>query len=453
MAGVEGVGAYNFTESFRPTGEAPHWHAGLTVARLVCLKGVVLAERYFQHTLANGLTLLGEKMPGMQSAAMAFVVAAGAATDPVDRCGSSTVLSDLVLRGAGNLDNKQLTDYLDSLGLQRGSSVGIHHTRFSCAAVAAKVVEALPAYADIVRRPQLPQNGFDAARDLALQAIAGIDDEPRQKLMVKLREWHFPSPYGRNPMGEKEHLEKLTLQLCKVDFLERYQPRGAILAVAGNIDFDEIKNEVGKYFGDWQARPPEPIKLMPPPGNVRHETQESEQTHIGIAYPSIPETHEEYYVMRLAIEVLSGGMSGRLFTEIREKRGLVYNVSAGYSSLKGQGSIFGYAGTSNERAQATLDTFIQELYRMVEGVTQAELDRAKTGLKASTIMQGESTSARAGAIAHDFFMRGRIRTLDEIKQAIDAVSLVQVNQWLATNPPGPFTIVTVGPKPLQVPTT
>jgi len=142
-----------------------------------------------------------------------------------------------------------------------------------------------------------------------------------------------------------------------------------------------------------------------------------------------------------------------LFTEIREKRGLVYNVSAGYSSLKGQGSIFGYAGTSNERAQATLDTFIQELYRMVEGVTQAELDRAKTGLKASTIMQGESTSARAGAIAHDFFMRGRIRTLDEIKQAIDAVSLVQVNQWLATNPPGPFTIVTVGPKPLQVPTT
>jgi len=146
-------------------------------------------------------------------------------------------------------------------------------------------------------------------------------------------------------------------------------------------------------------------------------------------------------------------MSGRLFTEIREKRGLVYNVSAGYSSLKGQGSIFGYAGTSNERAQATLDTFIQELFRMVEGITPDELDRAKTGLKASTIMQGESTSARAGTIAHDFFMRGRIRTLDEIKQAIDAVSLPQVNQWLAAHPPGPFTIVTVGPKPLQVPTT
>lgn len=411
-----------------------------------------MAERYFQHSFGNGLTLLGEKMPGMQSAAMTFVLGAGAATDPVDRCGSATVLSDLVLRGAGKRDNKALTDYLDSLGLQRGSSVGIHHTRLSCAAVASKVIESLEAYADIVRRPQMPEAGFEAGRDLALQALAGIDDEPRQKLMVKLREWFLPAPYGRNPMGEKEHLEKLTLQLCKVDFLDRYQPGGAILALAGNIDFAQIREEVEKHFGDWQAKPGETIKLMPPPGNFRHEMQESEQTHIGIAYPSIPETHEDYYTMRLAIEVLSGGMSGRLFTEIREKRALVYNVSAGYSSLKGQGSILGYAGTSNERAQATLDTLIQELFRLVEGVTQQELDRAKTGLKASTIMQGESTSARAGAIAHDFFMRGRIRTLDEIKGAIDGVDLARVNAWLAKNPPGPFTIVTVGPKALEAPT-
>jgi predicted Zn-dependent peptidase len=144
-------------------------------------------------------------------------------------------------------------------------------------------------------------------------------------------------------------------------------------------------------------------------------------------------------------------MSGRLFTEIREKRALVYNVWAGYSSLKGSGSILGYAGTSNDRAQATLDTFIAELYRLQEGVTADELKRAKTGLKASTIMQGESTSARAGAIAHDFFMRGRIRTLDEIKDAIDSVSLDQVNAFLKKTPPGPFTIVIVGPKELNIP--
>jgi predicted Zn-dependent peptidase len=410
-----------------------------------------LAERYFQHTFKNGLTLLAEKMPGMQSAAMSLLVPAGGSNDPVDRSGSASVLSDLVLRGAGSLDSRQLTEHLDALGLQRSSSTGIHHTRFACAALADKVMEGLPAYADIVQRPHLPEQGFEAARDLALQSLAGIDDDPRQKLLIKLREWHFPSPFGRNSMGTPEDLEKLTQELCKVDFAERYHAQGSILTVAGNVDFDRLKDRVGELFGDWNGKSATTPKQMPPPGNFHHETQQSEQTHIGIAYPSIPEDHEDYYTVRMAIEILSGGMSGRLFTEVREKRGLVYNVWAGYTSLKGIGSILGYAGTSNERAQATLDTFIAELHRLTDGVTQAELDRAKTGLKAATIMQGESTSARAGAIAHDFFMRGRIRTLEEIKSAIDSITVDRVNAYLKRSKPGPFTIVTVGPKPLQLP--
>jgi predicted Zn-dependent peptidase len=410
-----------------------------------------LAERYFQHTFPNGLTLLGERMPGMQSAAMTLMLPAGSATDPVDRSGSATVLCDLVLRGAGERDSKQLTDYLDRLGLQRSGSVGVHHSRFGCAGLADRVIEGLGAYSDIVRRPHLPQTGFDAARDLALQALAGLDDEPRQKLLIKLREWHLPSPYGRSSMGKKENLEKLTLDLAKADHAQRYHADGAILALAGNIDFDQIRDEVQRHFGDWDGKPAGDIKIMPPPGNFHHEEQQSEQTHIGIAYPSIPETHDDYYTVRLAIEILSGGMSGRLFTEVREKRGLCYSVWAGYSSLKGQGSILGYAGTSNDRAQATLDCFMTELHRLTEGVTEPELDRAKIGLKASTIMSGESTSSRAGTIAHDYFMRGRIRTLDEIKSAIDAVTVERVNAYLKQNTPGPFTIVTVGPKALNVP--
>jgi predicted Zn-dependent peptidase len=410
-----------------------------------------LSERYYQQTLPNGLTLLGEKMPGMQSAAMTLLVPAGAAVDPRGGSGASTVLSDLVLRGAGSRDSRQLTDYLDSLGLQRSSSVGVHHTRFGTAALAARVMEGLGAYADIVRRPHLPETGFDAARDLALQSLVSIDDEPRHKVLIKLREWHFPWPFGRSTMGEKEDLEKLTLELCRRQQQQRYHANGSILALAGNIDFEEIQREAERYFGDWEAAAEPPTEIIAPPGRVHHEEHASEQTHIGIAWPSIEETHPDYYVMRLAIEVLSGGMSGRLFTEVREKRGLVYNVWAGYTSLKGYGSIMGYAGTSNDRAQATLDTFLAEVERLTKGVNADELERAKIGLKAATIMQGESTSARAGSIAHDFFMRGRIRTLDEVKQAIDEVTLGQVNDYLKRNTPGPFTIVTVGPKELKLP--
>src|SRR5438874_8529467 len=118
-------------------------------------------------------------MPGMQSAAMTLQTRAGAASDPVHRTGSATVLSDLILRGAGSRDSRQLTDYLDTLGLQRSSSVGVFHTRFGAAALGPKVMEGLAAHADIVRRPQLPEAGFEAGRDLALQALEGIDDDAR----------------------------------------------------------------------------------------------------------------------------------------------------------------------------------------------------------------------------------------------------------------------------------
>lgn len=410
-----------------------------------------MSDRYFQHTFPNGLTLLGEKMPGMQSAAMTLLVPSGSASDPIDRCGSSTILSDLILRGAGSRNSRQLTEYLDSLGLQRSSSIGVHHLRLGAAAIASRMLESLATYADIVQRPHLPADGFEAARDLALQALEGLEDDPRQKLLLKLREWHFPSPYGRNSMGRVEDLEKMTVELCRADFRQRFHADGSIIALAGNIDFQQIQDEVEKHFGAWNGRKQPADQLMPPPGNRHHETQKSEQTHIGIAYPSVSETDKDYYVVRLAIEVLSGGMAARLFTEVREKRGLCYAVWAGYTSLKGIGSVMGYSGTSNDRAQATLDCFLAELHRLSDGVTQEELNRAKTGLKASTIMQGESTSARAGAIAHDFFTRGRIRTLDEIQAAIDSISLEQVNAYLKTHPPGPFTIVTVGPKPLKLP--
>lgn len=411
---------------------------------------MALSDRYFQHTYENGLTLLGERMPGMKSVAMSLLVPAGVSSDPEGRVGVSVVLSDLILRGAGQRDSRALTDHLDHLGLQRSSTVGVYHTRLAAAGVGDKVLEALPAYSDILLRPQLPDEGFDAAQDLSLQAITGIDDDPRQKLLIKLREQHFPSPLGRNSMGVAEDIEALTVEEARKEHARRYVGRGAILAVAGDVEFDKYRVAVGKHFGQLRGTPVVEQKQVAAAGGYKFEEQQSEQTHIGIAYPSIPETHEDYYTVRMAVEILSGGMSGRLFTEVREKRGLCYSVSAGYSSLQGMGSITGYAGTSNERAQETLDCFLGELHRLSEGVTEAELARAKTGLKSSLVMSGESTSGRAGALSHDWFVRGRLRGLEEIKAAIDGVSVERVNAYLAKNLPGPFTIVIVGPKALKI---
>jgi predicted Zn-dependent peptidase len=142
-------------------------------------------------------------------------------------------------------------------------------------------------------------------------------------------------------------------------------------------------------------------------------------------------------------------MGARLFTEIREKQGLCYSVHAGYASLKNQGAVFGYAGTSPDRAQRTLDSYIVELKRLTQGVTADELDRAKIGMKSRVIMQGESSGARSGAIAYDFYHRARTRTLDEMRALIEAVTLPRVNNFLAANPVKELTVVTIGPEALK----
>lgn len=408
-----------------------------------------MAQEFFQHTFPNGLTLLGEKMAAVQSAAMTVLLPAGAAFDPSDACGSATVLSEVVLRGAGQRDSRQLTDYLDSLGLQRSASVSTHHTRFSCAAVAQRVVESIPTYADIIRRPHLRADGFKPARDLALQSLKGLEDDPRQKLLVELRQQFLPAPLGRNPMGRMADLKKMNLKDCQAEWRQRYHANGAIIALAGNIDFARIRDEAAKYFGDLKPAEEDNIELIAPRHRFHHVKQKSEQTHIGIAYSSAPETDPDYYIIRAAMEAFGGGMSSRLFTEVREKRGLCYSVWAGYTGIKPLGGILIYAGSSNERAQATLDCIVSEIHRLSQGITQPELDRAKIGLKAGTIMQGESTTARCGAIAHDYFTRGRLRTLDEIEREIEMLTLDRVNAYLRAHKPGPFTIVTVGPKPLK----
>ena len=411
---------------------------------------------FLVHALANGMTVLGERMPGVRSAAMDLRVPAGGATDPVDRCGSATVLAEMVLRGAGDRDARQLTEHLDSLGLSRGSGASTLATRFTAAGLAANVVKGLDAYADVLRRPTLADESFGPSRDLAEQALEGLADNPQGLCNVRLKEWAWPGPFSRNPMGEPRHLAKLTAAAVRDDFADRYRPGGTVLSIAGDVDYDELIETAERLFGDWPTREPQAIDVTPPPGRFRHVEHDSEQTHIGLAYATVPEAADDYYLARLAVECLSGGMSGRLFHNIREERGLCYSIYASYAGLAGPeldaplGSVFAYTGTSNDRAQATLDALLHELRDVRNGVTADELRRAKIGLKSGTVTSNESTSARASALSRDFATRGRPRPLDETLAALDAVTPDALNAWLADHPAGPFTVVLIGPKALDV---
>ena len=181
-----------------------------------------------------------------------------------------------------------------------------------------------------------------------------------------------------------------------------------------------------------------------------HHPKESEQAHIGILFEAAPRGHEFYYPAQLAVSVLSGSGSSRLFTEVREKRGLAYSVSASYRARRGGGLIALYAGTTAERADETLAVCRREVGRLAEDVTQAELDRAKTVLKGQLFTTGDLPEGRVGSMMDGLFLDGRPRSIHQIAAGIDGVTLDRVPACLDAFPPSPATIVTLGPRALDV---
>jgi predicted Zn-dependent peptidase len=322
------------------------------------------------------------------------------------------------------------------------------HLRFWGATLARNLPAALEIYADILRRPHLPEQELEPVKALALQDLSGLEDEPRQKVMIELRRRLYPPPLGRDRRGTPEGIEALTIRDVRAQHKRLFQARGCILSVAGNIDWPALKDQVGRLFGDWPAGDEPTIQLGRPPEPTAHLEKETTQTQIAVAYPSVPFGHPEYYEAQAAVYVLSGGMSSRLFTEVREKRGLCYAVGASYSTLKDRGSVLCYAGTTNDRAQETFDVLLAELQRLGDGIEPEEVERVQAGLKSSLVMQEESTSARAGAMASDWYYLGRVRTLDEIQAAVNGLTPQGIVEHVRRFPPRDYTIVTLGPKPL-----
>jgi predicted Zn-dependent peptidase len=194
-----------------------------------------------------------------------------------------------------------------------------------------------------------------------------------------------------------------------------------------------------------------PLRVTPPQRRYEHLRVDSAQTHIGIAFDAVPYSHPDYFQIRGAVGVLSDGMSSRLFTEVREKRGLVYTVYAMCHSLRDRGAILSYAGTTAERAQETLDVMLAELRGLYNGITADEINRLKGRIKRALIIQQESSPSRAGSIALDWYYLNRIRTMAELSQIIDDLTADTINHYLQANRPKHFTVTTVGRDPLNVP--
>ena len=409
-----------------------------------------MAEKSDKHVLKNGMVLLGEPMEAVESVAFDFMLPAGAAHLPDGCCGAANVIADWIFRGAGEKDSRQLSDALDGLGLVRGRSVGSSHLTIGAALEAGNLAEALSLYADIILRPKLRDDLFELARQLAIDEISSLDDDPRHKVMLKLREQFYPRPLGRSTLGEISELKNLTAAATEQIVRDNFNLSQAIFTVAGKYDFDAVCRQLEQLFEVEQQQGGHSIELTPSAGKYTHIENDGAQVHIGLMTGTVKPADEDYYDARVAVSVLSGGMSARLFTEVREKRGLCYAIGARYHGLKEAAGMMCYAGTTPDKAQETFDCVVGEFSRLGDGISEEEIARAKVGLKSSLILQSESSSSRAIAIGSDHYILSRVRSLDEIKDRIEQTTVDSVLRFLRNAKFEDFTVVTIGPKRITV---
>lgn len=409
-----------------------------------------MEQRTDKHVLDNGMVLLGEPMAAVESVAFDFMLPAGAMRMPPGACGAANVISDWVFRGAGPWDSRALGGALDGLGLHRFGSVGSAHLCLGAALESSSLAQALALYVDVLLDPHLDAKQFACARQLAVEGILALDDEPRQKVMLELRKRFYPDPLGRSTVGELHDLQTLTAAATSKIVRRCFNIGTTVFAVAGKYDFDAVCRQIESAFGRCEGGALSPPATGKRSGKYTHIPNDGAQVHIGAMTETATFTDDAYYDARVAVSILSGGMSARLFTEVREKRGLCYAIGAKYHSLKEAAGIMCYAGTTPEKAQETLDVIIAEFHQLAEGITEQELERAKVGLKSALIMQSESSGSRASGIGHDYYLLGRVRTLDEIKQRIEAVTVESVLAFLRSRSFEDFTVVTIGPKEIHV---
>ena len=401
------------------------------------------------QVLAGGAALVMLPIVGVNSVALTCLMPGGSAYDAEESDGTAAMLSELMLRGAGSLNSRQLSDALDRASAQRSCDVSAWHLQLAMAVTRSNLDAALGLFGLILREARLPADAVDPARSLCEQALEGIEDDPQSEVMLRLRERHADAPYHRHGYGSLRGLRGATASSLRRAWSQRVVPGGTIIGLAGAIDTALVAQRLRTNLGDWSGTAAEPPTTAPAPRGYLPIEREGAQVHIAAAWNAPRERDDDSVLERLAVAILSGSSSSRLFTEVRQKRSLCYTVHAGYRPSRDHGRVTFYAGTTPQRAQETLDVSLEQMEVLRAGVTGEEFERARTLMRSGLIMQSESVPAQAALLAADYFRLGRARALSELADRLQKVTLEQLNGYLARRRFEGYTLVTIGPAVLE----
>lgn len=405
---------------------------------------------YHHRRLDCGIDFGAVELAGRRTAAFEIRVVAGLVDEPEDRLGLARVVEETITKGTERRDAQAMSDALDGIGAQCGQSVGRESMVFSCSCLPEYVEQALALHAETLRTPSFPEEFCRVAVDLGVQELAALEDDPQELCRRLIAPHAYGDRLGRHELGTRETIERITREDIVAYWRRCFSTSRMQITVGGAVDVGRFARRVDELFsgfgsGDGESR----SKVAFSPG-VRHQSKELKQEQILMCWPGAGVTDEAYPVQRVLLNILGSGMSSRLFTEVREKRGLVYWVGAWCEHPRGAGMIFLGASTMPDRCGQTVEALLREVDRLAEDVTVEELDRAKVGIIARTQTHGELTRARLRELGSDLFHFGHPVSAAEKNAKVAAVTVDDIGRYLSTHPRSERCVMTLGPRALDV---
>jgi predicted Zn-dependent peptidase len=374
--------------------------------------------------LPSGLSVVTDSMPHLQSAALGVWVGAGSRDERPDEHGISHLLEHMAFKGTKRRNARQIAETIEAVGGDLNAATSVETTGYFARVLKNDVPLALDVLADILSEPTFDPEELRREQNVIVQEIGATEDAPDDLVFDRLQETAFPKqPVGRSILGTPETVRSFNSAKLRAYLNRNYKAPDMLVAAAGAVDHRSIVEEVEKRFTAFNgpAGPePQPAKFQ---GGTRVETRDLEQVHIAMALHGVAVRDPQLYSLQVFTSVLGGGMSSRLFQEVREIRGLCYSIHAFHMPYSDTGLFGLYAGTDEADAPELMRVVIDQLANATETLKEAEINRAKAQMKAGLLMALESSEARIGQLARQMIAYGRPVPLEEIVAKIEAVTV------------------------------
>jgi predicted Zn-dependent peptidase len=374
--------------------------------------------------LPSGLTVVTDSMPHLQTASLGVWVGSGSRDEESNEHGISHLLEHMAFKGTKRRTARQIAEEIEAVGGDLNAATSSETTAYFASVLKANMPLAVDVLSDILANPTFDAAELKREQNVIVQEIGAAEDNPDDLVFDYLQSTAFPNqPIGRPILGTRETVCSFREQNLRAYLARNYRAPDMVVAATGAIEHGAVVAEVERRFGQFNG----PAAPLPQPasfgGGTKLEARDLEQVHIALALEGLAQRHADYFSLQVFTIVLGGGMSSRLFQEVREKRGLCYTISAFHAPYQDVGMFGIYAGTDAADVEELMDVAVGETAAAAAGITEAEVNRAKAQIKVSLLMALESSGARARQLAGQILTYGRPLPIEELVARIDSVTV------------------------------